>query len=899
MSVRFECCNERRRALISQALGINGIDYLEVMQDPTLPSRQSRVYLQVHFFKTLKDGILDTLKNGTLNKKKRIEALKHIRIDGGEKIKEIEAIDLQILPHDYKSARIRLNQQGDLSSYRLRIIDPSNDSREKVKPGEGFDPVLYEIEFRFRPECGDPAGNDSTCPQRQQTGPNINYLAKDYASFRQLMLDRISFLKPDWTERNPSDLGVALVELLAYAGDHLSYQQDAVATEAYLDSALHRISVRRHARLVDYFMHDGCNARTWIQVKASQDIPGAADDPALPAGTEVLTSLEGQPSRLPKGSPLADQAHAVFETMADLVSIYEDQNEMDFYAWGEDECCLPLGATSATLLGPHRNLKAGDVLIFKEVRNPVSGRLEDADSSHCHAVRLTEPVRILSDPLGGMIEGSGPGAIQITEIVWGNEDALPFNLCLSANKGCRIRISKALGNIVPADHGRTARAYGREAVDFNAYEGEILRKFFADYYSERITPEELEFLGSPKGVRFFRVPSTAMRHCQKIKSDAEAVMHRFYPRLGKVPVTQAAPLFAEQIDSGKEKMTMQDLDLSLSACAIINPSPENARPSIDLFQVFKDKSTVETWNSRRDLLSSSGIDRHFVAETDDEGYAVLRFGDGDYGAIPAQGSLFFARYRTGNGISGNVGAGSIVHILSDNPAITEAINPMPARGGRDGESIDEVRMKAPVSFRTQERAVTLEDYAAIAERFPEVEKAAATFHWTGSWITIILTVDRRGGLPVDDDFKKRLLLFMEKYRMMCHDVQVESPIFVTLDLDLTICIKPEYYWSHIKTPLLQVLGSKQLADGRLGLFHPDRLTFGQAIYLSSICEAALSVEGVKSVEVTRFARRDDPGGDALNQGYLALRGPEIARLDNNQNFPENGLITLNPKGGRK
>ena len=66
------------------------------------------------------------------------------------------------------------------------------------------------------------------------------------------MLDRLALLVPDWRERNPADLGVTLVELLAYVGDHLSYQQDAVATEAYLGTARRRVSVRRHARLVDY-----------------------------------------------------------------------------------------------------------------------------------------------------------------------------------------------------------------------------------------------------------------------------------------------------------------------------------------------------------------------------------------------------------------------------------------------------------------------------------------------------------------------------------------------------------------------------------------------------------------------------------------------------------------------
>ena len=57
---------------------------------------------------------------------------------------------------------------------------------------------------------------------------------------------------------------MVLAELIAYVGDQLSYQQDAVATEAYLDTARSRISLRRHALLVDYHVHDGCNARAWM-----------------------------------------------------------------------------------------------------------------------------------------------------------------------------------------------------------------------------------------------------------------------------------------------------------------------------------------------------------------------------------------------------------------------------------------------------------------------------------------------------------------------------------------------------------------------------------------------------------------------------------------------------------
>ena len=67
--------------------------------------------------------------------------------------------------------------------------------------------------------------------------PEIDYLAKDYASFRQLMLDHLALRVPGWTERSEADLGIVLVEILAYVADYLSYYQDAVATEAYLGTA--------------------------------------------------------------------------------------------------------------------------------------------------------------------------------------------------------------------------------------------------------------------------------------------------------------------------------------------------------------------------------------------------------------------------------------------------------------------------------------------------------------------------------------------------------------------------------------------------------------------------------------------------------------------------------------
>jgi hypothetical protein len=88
-------------------------------------------------------------------------------------------------------------------------------------------------------------------------------------------------------ERNPADVGIVLVELLAYVGDHLSYYQDALATESYLGTVRKRISVKRHARLLDYYMHEGCNARAWVYMKVNENI----DLVFVPKKAKLLTGV--------------------------------------------------------------------------------------------------------------------------------------------------------------------------------------------------------------------------------------------------------------------------------------------------------------------------------------------------------------------------------------------------------------------------------------------------------------------------------------------------------------------------------------------------------------------------------------------------------------------------------
>ena len=241
----YFCAQRNRRTAVLANPPLNGIDYLEVADE----TDQKLLLLTL-----LRDATPLALGPA------QVEVL------GGESVTGIQALTVTTMPDAPSTLGIRVDRAGDFSTYTL-VLRADDDSEE---PPPGVDPALSRVEFSFKAGC--PASGDcqpiSCCPAPVTAEPDINYVAKDYPGFVQVMLDRMAVLAPGWTERHAADLGVALVEVLAYVADHLSYRQDAVATEAYLGTARSRISLRRHARLVDYRVDEGENARVWIQFQA-------------------------------------------------------------------------------------------------------------------------------------------------------------------------------------------------------------------------------------------------------------------------------------------------------------------------------------------------------------------------------------------------------------------------------------------------------------------------------------------------------------------------------------------------------------------------------------------------------------------------------------------------------
>ena len=94
----------------------------------------------------------------------------------------------------------------------------------------------------------------------------IDYNSKDYESFRNTLLQLVSKKLPDWNSKSESDTRMVLLDIFSYVADELSYYQDRVANEAFLRTARKKFSVGSHLRLLDYKLHNGCSATTFLKI---------------------------------------------------------------------------------------------------------------------------------------------------------------------------------------------------------------------------------------------------------------------------------------------------------------------------------------------------------------------------------------------------------------------------------------------------------------------------------------------------------------------------------------------------------------------------------------------------------------------------------------------------------
>lgn len=620
---------------------------------------------------------------------------------------------------DGDHVRLALAGLPDPTRYRLELTPPA---------AVAFDPLRVTLPVRLRPECPD-LGNcfDTTEVERAPgSSPVGNYTARDWPALRQALVEFLQRRRPD-ADLSAADPTITAIELFAHVGDLLHYRLDRVGTEAYLATARHRTSVRRHARLLDYLLAESVAARSTIHVS----VPPTGGSVNVAAGNIVRP---------------AESTTLAFTLEADLTAV-DALGEIALYDWGEDGCCLPEGSTSAVLvrplpadpLGPNW-LTAGDKLAF-EVVDPGDLAVHDAWRTRTPATTWPE---VAGDPafreplpsrqaqiveltaVEPMVDPFAPG-LTLAMVRWGSGDRLEraYPVSVDTTRGAP-EVTVARANLVDAHHGLLIDGPAQAVLD----------ELEADWAAQ--LPDEVGAAGK-LGWLLVGAPAGLAR-----RTDGTPYMMQ-----ARVTLASGAEIAADHVDT--------HLGVTRGQLAV-TVEQEDWRPPLLRFR---------TGRQGTEPPAGSTVEARYEA------------GGGTAANVPAN---TLTQLERNIALPGQTPAWAAV-------AGASARNPVAAGGGADPEPLARARRGAPQAFAAfPQRAVLPADHAAAARELPGIDRATASRTWTGAWPLIRTVVDLTGSDEQTD--LAAAIAHLDGLRMLGQEVTVVPGTGVGLAIGLDVCVTP-------------------------------------------------------------------------------------------------------------
>ena len=307
---------------------------------------------------------------------------------------------------------------------------------------------------------------------------------------------------------------------------------------------------------------------------------------------------------------------------------------------------------------------------------------------------------------------------------------------------------------------------------------------------------------------------------------------------------------------------------------------------LDETPVIQDSISVQVNNTPyrhvQYLVEYGNSDAVFVSYTDANGSTFIEFGDGVGGRVPATNAQIYATYRVGGGVVGNVAATTIKNILTNYQAGLSVINVSAASGGTDPESIESIRTNAPLTLSAGNRAVSLDDYAAIAVQISGVAKAIADAEVSNSINLYVAPFGDRGltsGNELTEVFtalSNKIIEFITPKMPPGVSVTIFPPTFVPLNIEVVVVALPQW-----KNSTVQINAVKALNE----ILAFDNVSFKERISLSYVLSALSATPGVSYATPILLARAD---------GAQSGTSDAVFAVDE---LPEAGTITVTVSGG--
>lgn len=782
-----------------------------------------------------------------------LPALVQVTISGGDRITGIvaqpanpKAGDWSVDANGNPLLTVNVSEAGDFSNYTLTLTtntpSPSGPAGT-FQPLATLDPMYSSAIFSFKVQCPsdfDCAPQSSCCEAQVPPLPAIDYNAKDFQSFKLALTDFSAQRYPSWQERSEADFGMMFMEALCALADEMSYLQDRMATEAALLTATQRRSLVSLARLVDYEPTPAISASTTIQCNVTGNV--------VPAGSLIsATTPEGVIVPFEIGTGLNDA------TQYTVSPLWNDGIQP--YWFDDSQQCLKCGSTSMWILGQGFNfgpqIAAGNCPLL--IQTDLPGESIRQIVNLTGATELTDPIF----PRGGP-------PTPVTLITWGAADALTQDHDLTH--------THLAGNLLPATQGQRfseSFAIGTPPPTASAVPVAIAR------YGPNGTDSQQNWI---------------FRYALSRSNAAQG-------RLAWLPASNTSTSTSATDPDVAEPQPEINVNRIL-------PEPEPFEFATSLIDATATESAYTVDPTGWRVVAADGNGNPMQWEYDGDQGDTIRFGDGTFGAQPADGDVYSVQYCIGLGAEGNVAAGAIQNIdPSASRYLTSVRNPFIVTNGSDAEIAQHIQRMAPQAFRAlQFRAVRPEDYEAAAETLPFVLKAGTSFRWTGSWLTVFTTVDPTAGgtsgANVTEDQQKQLIDLLNRRRLAGYESYAPPPTLVSIDLVITVCVDTGWLSNDVEAGVLARLADAKQSDGTEGFFYADSFTFGTPLYRSNLEAAIQGVPGVNGVLDIQYRQRGASVSFQELPNVLQIGTDQILRVANDPNFPERGTIRVIAEGGR-
>lgn len=249
--------------------------------------------------------------------------------------------------------------------------------------------------------------------------------------------------------------------------------------------------------------------------------------------------------------------------------------------------------------------------------------------------------------------------------------------------------------------------------------------------------------------------------------------------------------------------------------------------------------------------ASGSSDRVFEIVYDDDFNATVIFGDGSLGTTPGFGASYTVTYRVGGGSRGNAQKGYVnadVQVMVGSSTVgAVATNTSKATGGANAETIEKAKKYAPLTFRRQDRVVTLNDYTVFANTyisdFGTVGKATAVTRkaFSSANVIDIYVLERANDLQLQKattNFKTNLLNAINEKKMATDEVVIADGLIRTIDLVTTIKLdrEEEENENAIKT---------KVRDKVLRYFNAENRDFGEDLIIPELNRQVFEVPEVR------------------------------------------------------